>query len=61
MKKLMIVAFVVASVFTACGGKKKADNTTPPAGSATEPAPAEGSGSDATTPPAEGAEPAPAQ
>ncbi|MGN6106915.1 MAG: hypothetical protein ACTHU0_17540 [Kofleriaceae bacterium] len=61
MKKLMIVAFVVASVFTACGGKKKADNTTPPAGSATEPAPAE-AGSDATEPaPAEGAEPAPAQ
>jgi hypothetical protein len=27
MKKMFIVAFIVAAAFTACGGKKKSDNT----------------------------------
>jgi hypothetical protein len=47
MKKIVIVALVVASTFVACGGKKKDNTMKPGSGSATAPA---GSGDGSAAP-----------
>jgi hypothetical protein len=46
MKKMFIVAFIVAAAIGACGGKKKSDATTPTSGSDTMGSDSMGSGSD---------------